>query len=207
MTQPLLKNNAFASLASSLSDSATGLSVATGQGARFPAISGGDYFFATLIGLDGNGAETSWEIVKVTTRATDGMTVVRGQEGTTPAAWPSGTRIEMRITAGMLNSIIGSSNSSTGYVNAAATLTSGIHYFVDSSAASFTLDMPASPGVGNIVKVTDAFSSWANYPVTLNRNGSNFVDPYGASQAEDFILNIAGLTSTFIYTASGWKAI
>ena len=103
MTQ-VFKNNAFASLAAKLSAAGTLATLATGQGARFPAPSGGDHFLATLILLDGNGAETAWEVVKCTSRATDGLTIERAQEGTTARIWPVGSRLEMRVTAGTLDS-------------------------------------------------------------------------------------------------------
>lgn len=103
MTQ-LFKNNAFASLAAELSAAGTLATLATGQGARFPAPSGGNHFMATLILLDGNGAETAWEVVKCTARATDGLTIERAQEGTTARIWPVGSRLEMRVTAGTLDS-------------------------------------------------------------------------------------------------------
>lgn len=103
MTQ-VFKNNAYASLAAELSASGTLATLAAGQGARFPAPTGGDFFLATLILLDGNGAETAWEIVKCTARATDGLTIERAQEGTTARIWPVGTRIELRTTAGTLDS-------------------------------------------------------------------------------------------------------
>lgn len=102
----LFTNNAFGSLASSASNSTTTLTLATGNGARFPSPSGGDYFLATLIGLDSNGSETSWEVVKVTARATDTLTVVRGQESTTAVAWAAGSRIELRVTAGTMGSLL-----------------------------------------------------------------------------------------------------
>ena len=103
MTQ-VFKNNAYASLAAELSASGTLATLAAGQGARFPAPTGGDFFLATLILLDGNGAETAWEIVKCTARATDGLTIGLAQEGTTARIWPVGTRIELRTTAGTLDS-------------------------------------------------------------------------------------------------------
>ena len=103
MTQ-VFKNNAYASLAAELSAAGTLASLATGQGSRFPSPSGGDFFLATLILLDGNGAETAWEIVKCTARATDGLTIERAQEGTTARIWPVGSRIELRTTAGTLDS-------------------------------------------------------------------------------------------------------
>ena len=103
MTQ-VFKNNAFASLAAELSAAGTLATLATGQGARFPSPTGGDHFLATLILLDGHGAETAWEVVKCTARATDGLTIERAQEGTTARIWPVGSRLEMRVTAGTLDS-------------------------------------------------------------------------------------------------------
>lgn len=103
MTQ-VFKNNAYASLAAELSAVGTLATLAAGQGARFPSPTGGDFFLATLILLDGNGAETAWEIVKCTARATDGLTIERAQEGTTARIWPVGSRIELRTTAGTLDS-------------------------------------------------------------------------------------------------------
>ena len=101
----LFANNAYGSLGSSLSNVATSLTLATGNGARFPSPSGGDYFLATLVGLDGNGAENAWEIVKVTARSTDTLTIVRAQESTSAVAWASGTRIEVRGTAGTFGNL------------------------------------------------------------------------------------------------------
>jgi len=96
MTQ-LFANNAQSTLAVTANSSVTSLSLAAGQGALFPTPVGGNFFTLTLTQA---GAETSWEIVKVTARSTDTLTVVRAQEGTTAAAWASGSKAELRITAG-----------------------------------------------------------------------------------------------------------
>lgn len=72
----------------------------------FPTLSAdnpSDYYMVTLVGDD------DLEIVKVigTTIDNDGFNVLvvkRAQEGTTARIWPSGTRVEMRITAGALQS-------------------------------------------------------------------------------------------------------
>ena len=56
-------NNAHSTLASSISTSATSITVASGQGARFPSLSSGEYFYATLIDTSNN-----LEIVKVDQR-------------------------------------------------------------------------------------------------------------------------------------------
>jgi hypothetical protein len=96
----LVKNNAFSTLASGITNSATSISLAVGTGARFPAISGGDYFYATLIDTSNN-----LEIVKVTARSSDTLTVLRGQDNTTARTYSTGDRIELRLTAGLIEDI------------------------------------------------------------------------------------------------------
>lgn len=102
----LFTNNATGSLASSITNVATSIVLGTGQGAKFPAIAGGNHFFVTLVGLDANGNENAWEIVKVTARTTDTLTVVRGQESTTAVAWATGSKVDMRATAGTYSALL-----------------------------------------------------------------------------------------------------
>jgi hypothetical protein len=96
----LFTNNASAPLAASISSSATTIVVTTGQGALFPALSGSDYFYATL-----TNSSNQLEIVKVTARSSDTMTVVRGQEGTTARAYSAADKIEIRVTAAGLTNM------------------------------------------------------------------------------------------------------
>lgn len=90
----LLSNNASAALASSLTSSSTSIILAAGQGSEFPSPGASDYFYATLVDSSNN-----IEIVKATARAGDTITVVRGQDGTTPRAFPVGSLLELRIVA------------------------------------------------------------------------------------------------------------
>jgi hypothetical protein len=92
-------NNATTTLASSITASATSIPLSVGTGALFPAVTtaSGDYFYATLVDSSNN-----IEIVKVTNRATDTLTVVRGQDGTTAKAYIGGDRFELRPTAAAL---------------------------------------------------------------------------------------------------------
>ena len=101
MTQ-LFANNAASTLASGITNVATSLTLASGQGALFPAITGSDYFLLTLT----QATETSWEIVKVTARTTDTLTIVRAQEGTAAASWASADKAEIRLTAGTMTSAV-----------------------------------------------------------------------------------------------------
>jgi hypothetical protein len=97
MATQLFANNAVSLLASSITNVATSLTVTTGHGARFPTITGSNYFLATLCQLSGVD-EVNFEVVKVTARSTDTFTVVRAQEGTTGLAYNAGDKVELRLT-------------------------------------------------------------------------------------------------------------
>lgn len=103
MAKVLFSNNAVSTLATYIDAAATSITLATGTGVLFPAITSGsgDYFYMTLLDLNGN-----FEIVKVTARNADVCTVLRAQEGTTAIAFPQGSTVDHRITAASLNDII-----------------------------------------------------------------------------------------------------
>lgn len=98
----LFTNNAQSTLAANLGAAATSMSVAAGDGAMFPSPSGGDFFVLTLYKQTGS-TESAIEIVKVTARSGDTMTVVRAQEGTVANTYLSGDKVALRLTAGSMN--------------------------------------------------------------------------------------------------------
>jgi hypothetical protein len=77
-----------------MTSTATSITVATSTGALFPVLDTGDYFFATIQDTNSN-----LEIVKVTARAGDTMTILRGQYGTVAIPFASDSRIEVRVLA------------------------------------------------------------------------------------------------------------
>ena len=96
-------NNAFSTLAAGINDSVTTLAVASGHGARFPTITGSQYFYATLIDSSNN-----LEIIKVTAKSGTSdtfSTIVRNQESSGAKTFSTGDRIELRLTALGLNDI------------------------------------------------------------------------------------------------------
>ena len=93
----LWTDNASTLLASAITNSQTTLTVTATQGALFPSPGANQIFVGTLEDSSGN-----IEVVWCTGRTGDTMTIVRAQEGTTAAAFASGTRFEIRCTAGML---------------------------------------------------------------------------------------------------------
>lgn len=172
----LFSNNAFSTLASAVaaSSTATTIALATGGGAKFPAPTSPDFFLATLIGIDANGNENAWEVVKVTANASDSLTVVRAFEGiaqqaAAPLAWAAGTRIELRDTAGTLLAFQNASggqqtgdilytarNPGSGYLKADGTV------YAQSSYAALFGALGIVPQYGSIaagVSQTSGFSS------------------------------------------------
>lgn len=95
-------NNASSLLAASITDIETTIQVDAGYGALFPNPGATEYFVIALENAAGD-----VEICKVTARATDLFTVVRGWEDTIAQAWTNGvTRVELRNTAGSMRQMI-----------------------------------------------------------------------------------------------------
>ena len=93
-------NNAYGTLGAGISNVDTAVPLTAGHGARFP-LTAGQWTYATLIKADG-----TLEVVKVTARSVDSLTVVRGQDGTTPVAFSVSDRIEARPVAAAINDIL-----------------------------------------------------------------------------------------------------
>ena len=135
MTGLAFKNNAKTTLSSGVNNSTTTIPVT--EGSVFPVADPTDpatdnFFFVTL------DDDTNNEIVKVTfssgNAGNQNLTVVRAQEGTTARAFSSGDKVELRLTAGMVDTFNLSGN--------AITLSSNKMGFGDSSP-EVSLDLGA----------------------------------------------------------------
>lgn len=73
------------------------VTIEAGKGDLFPSLGAGQVAVVAL--ADGAG---NVEIAHLVDRAGDNLTLERGQEGTAEQTWGSGTRVEMRVTAGVL---------------------------------------------------------------------------------------------------------
>ena len=171
-------NNAVSRLAANITNASTTISLTPGDGAKFPFISGTQFFMATLIKSTG---ET--EIVKVTARATDTLTVVRAAEpvGATQVAYAfsAGDRIEQRLTAKALSdeldrldsgANIGATNKTANYTVQAADVSTLIR--VDTTAGAITITLPEIASLADdfdimVAKVTDNINA-----VNIVRAGS-----------------------------------
>jgi len=112
-------NFAHGQLAAPLTDSSLSLTLEVGQGARFPVLGAGEYCYVTL-----EDEALNREIVRVTSRAGDSLTIVRGQDSTAARAWGAGDSVALRLNAQAIEdvmaraSVTGIANGGTGADNA-----------------------------------------------------------------------------------------
>lgn len=189
----LFSNNAASNLSASITNTATSLSVTAGTGAEFPNPGGSDYFYATLSDATGN-----IEIIKVTARSTDTLTIVRGQDGTTARAWANSDKIELRLTAAGLGDLkadtlalvnnglltitagAGLTGSGTFYANQAGNTTISLAHSDTSSQASSTnsgatvIQSIGLDGYGHLTSLTTKTIGYADVgaPSTTGTNAS-----------------------------------
>lgn len=217
-------NNAVSTLASGISNSATSITVASGNGALFPSLTGSEYFYATLIDASNN-----LEIVKCTARSSDVLTVTRAQESTSARAFSTGDRIELRITAQSIvdattsipNSSLANSaitlNGSSVSLGGSATISAGTDWqavktsaytasagegvFANTTGGAFTLTLPSSPSIGDEVSFKDYASTFDTNNLTIGRNGKNI-----EGAASDLVISVegAGNCLVFVDDTKGW---
>ena len=135
----LAANNAQTVLAAGISASATSLTVNSGTGSLFPAPSDGVSFFKLTLIDAATGQLT--EIMHVTARTGDTMTIERGQEGTTARAWSANDIAANMMTAGTLNYILANFQPLDATLTALAGLATGANklpYFTGTDTAAQT---------------------------------------------------------------------
>lgn len=94
-------NRASAPLNAAITSGATAVVLTAGKGALFPALAAGEYFFAVI--QKGVLDTDVREYVKVTARATDTLTIVRAQGGSTAQAFAAGDVLAQVVTAEALD--------------------------------------------------------------------------------------------------------
>lgn len=90
-----LKNNSRGFLASPISATDTQITLTSGTGDSFPTLSTGESFYATIVAAD-----NAFEIVSVTARSGDVLTVERGAEETIAREFNPGSLVELRVSVG-----------------------------------------------------------------------------------------------------------
>ena len=195
-------NDAETVLAGGISATATALTVSGGKGALFPALSGIDFFYVTLV----RKADGLNEIVKVTARSTDVFTIVREQDNTSGKIFALGDFVSLRMNAASLETFINadddvnqvaSSINGTVHTEAAHATTSDIWTggntcLLSGGAVTFT-DVANAPQAGAVRYVV------ANAAHVITDNAALEVDGNAnyTCAANDVLMFTAKTTSTF----------
>lgn len=165
-------NNASATLATSINTSVTTIAVTAGQGAQFPVLTNGDFFYATLV--DGS---NNIEIVKVTARSSDTLTVIRAQDNTIARSYLAGDKIELRIVSASLAAIITDAAAYSDTIN--ANLNSHIADTSDAHDASAISFSPTGTLASTDVQSALAELESEKLPATATVSGANGISTSG----------------------------
>lgn len=93
------------------------------------------------------------------------------------------------------------------YADTTVSLVENRTHLLDSTAGGFTATLPPAPVAGDMIELIDPRSTWAQNPVTIDRNGKNIVDAYGSAQAENLTLNQSGARVTVFFDGTNWRLI
>lgn len=113
-----------------------------------------DFVKLTLVKRSGN-EETAWEIVRVTARSGNTLTITRGEEGTTPLQWEVGELVSARVTRDAMAAV--TSPFTKEYDSKIAL--GGAHSWTVGGAPSGS---PYSHGLGVAPKIVQAFLECVN---------------------------------------------
>jgi len=84
------------------------------------------------------------------------------------------------------------------------TAVSGVGYFVDTTSAAITVNLPASPSAGAIVGITDYAGTAATNNITIAGNGSKIE---GASANAFISTNRDSITLVYVDSTQGWLPV
>lgn len=167
-------NNAQSTLAGSISDSTTTITLAAGGGAEFPTLSAGEQFTATI-----TDAATGLlrEIVVCTARVGDTLTVVRGQEGTTALNWSANDLFAQLNTAGQMAALVQQEQAQAQSYNYAADIGSANNYLctLNPSLSTPVNGMPIRVLIANNNTGASTLNAGAGAIAIKRRDGSALI--------------------------------
>lgn len=125
-----------------------------------------------------------------------GALQVAGGAGIGKDLWVGGTIYQNGVPVG------GSSTFSWITTNTNYSASNNDHLFVDTSAGSVTITLPASPNIGDNITFNDYAGSCDVNPLVFDRNGNLIM-----GLAEDLIIDVRHASNSLIYSGSsqGWK--
>jgi len=134
------------------------------------------------------------------------LAVANGGTGTTTPSIVAGTNVSVSGT--WPNQTIASSGGGIAYTavktaNYTAANNEGV--LTNTTGGAFTVTLPTSPSVGNIIVVVDSFSQWGSNNLTIDPTASIKIG--GNTAGDTLTCDITGVTVTLVYTGAsyGWN--
>lgn len=212
-------NNATSKLAANLSAVGLTISLTPGDGNKFPSLTGNQFFTGTLVKADG-----TKEIVKVTAKTTDTLTITRAFEavGGVQTAYPfsAGDKFELRLTAEALSNeldrldaaaFLEVMNKSANYTIVEADVSKLIK--TDTGSGNITHTLPLISFLTGSFEVQVCKSTVDTNTVTVVRSGAdtiNGINSYNLSSQYQCVWLVADLatnTWTAVTSASATNAV
>lgn len=177
----LFANNAQSTLAAPITNASVSIQLQPGGGAEFPnPVEGQQYFIATMTDV-ATGLVN--EIVYVTKRVGDILTVQRGQEGTTAIAWIAGSSFRMLPTAGTMATFSQVQQTQAGAPNFAQD-TGSVNAYVAA------LNPPVTTRIrGLTVRIIAASSNTGASTLSLGAGSAPIINPDGTDLGTGAIVN------------------
>jgi hypothetical protein len=184
MPQPIFANNVAGLLAANIGPADTAILLGAGQGSSFPAVTAGNWYYATIV----HNTLGTVEIVKVTAKSADTLTVTRGQDGTSAVAMTTGSVVELRATAQLLRDI--DWHTMAGLANGVATLDGTAKL----TAAQLPTNVPTlTGGVLDMAVIPPAVATDVELALKLDKTGGTITGDL--SITGNLVVEVAGTGS------------
>ena len=148
-------------------------------------------------------AERVWIIKDETVRGTSNRTlgILTASSSNTVAVPPGAVMLCRSDGTDTVGAILQKGYATITDSNTPYTAVAGAQIFANTSSNPITVNLPASPSVGDEVTIIDTRASWASNNLTVGRNG----EPINTA-ASDLTLSNAGQSITLVYIDStrGW---
>jgi len=162
-----------------------------------------------ILGTPTSATLTNATGLPLTTGVTGQLPVANGGTGTATPSIVAGTNVT--VTGTWPNQTIASSGGSGGGVAYTAVKTANYTaanndgVLTNTTGGAFTVTLPSTPSVGNIVLVIDSFSQWGTNNLTVDPTGS--IKIAGNTAGDTLVCDITGATVTLVYTGAtyGWN--
>ena len=201
-------NNVSTKLTAAIDTDDVTINVTAGTGAQFAGATGGNWIIATIAKISGF-KEIAREIVKVTARSTDALTIVRAQESTAALSFSVGDVVEVRPTAasftdGYYTTLTASSTSTLPTINGSTAANGDITIQGTSDStrtSSYVLLQPTAGSVGILT------SSPTSGDVQIGAlSGSNRTLYIGSGSNDYFSITTEGVTHVATITSGSAAA-